>query len=477
MRLIGCFLIGLCVPLVAVAKDAAPSRTVAVYYTTLTAASGISANPVAEYKGTGGGTSAERITIRVDSRRRYQMMAGVGAAFSEIGTLALRSLPPEKQAMVLSALFDPKRGAGFSCCRLPVGASDFATSAYSYSEVKDDYEMKRFSLARDERSLIPAAKAARQVNPSLTFLASPWSPPGWMKESGKMDGGGPQNRLRDDDRVYRAYALYFEKYLRGYADRGVPIERLCVQNEVDMNPGYPGCVMKPPQMVKFVAQYLGPHFKSAGVPTQIWAGTFREGLGFTKWGAECLSNDSFRATVSGIAVQYFMPFAVEELRKKYPSLRMMHTEADCCNGANSAGQAAGRMNEMLGAFNAGCENYAYWNMMLDEKQSSGWGWNQNSLVTIDRKVGTVKFNPDYQPVYLASRFVKPGSRRIEAGCWGRQVAGFKLPDGSIAILVQNKQDKPATAAIECDGVSLSTELPAHADCAIVLEGDKRGTRQ
>jgi glucosylceramidase len=468
MRLTAWLLIGLCAPLVAEAKDAVAPRAAAVYYTKYSATSAIPANPVAEYKETSGGKLAERIAIRVDSHREYQTMAGVGAAFSEIGTLALRSLPPQKQATVLSALFDPKDGAGFSCCRLPVGASDFATSAYSYSETKDDYEMQQFSLARDERSMLPVAKAAKQLNPHLTLFASPWSPPGWMKESGKMDGGGPKSKLRDDERVYRAYALYFEKYVRGYAEHGAPIDRLCVQNEVDMNPGYPGCVLKPARMVKFVTQYLGPHFKAAGVPTQIWAGTFREGLGFTKWGAECMANDSFRATVSGMGVQYFMPFAIEELRKKYPSMRFMHTEAECYNGANSSAQAASRMNEILGAFNAGCDNYAYWNMLLDEKQCSGWGWNQNSLVTINRKTGAVKYNPDYQPVCLASRFVRPGAKRIEAGCWGRQIAAFKAAEGAIAILVQNKQDKPVAAAIDCDGAAFAAELPPHADCAIVL---------
>ena len=86
---------------------------------------------------------------------------------------------------------------------LCLGANDFATSAYSYADVADDYEMKNFSLARDEKSIIPAVLAARRINLDLQFFASPWSPPGWMKLSGKMDGGGGKdhanNRLRDEE--------------------------------------------------------------------------------------------------------------------------------------------------------------------------------------------------------------------------------------------------------------------------------------
>lgn len=169
----------------------------------------------------------------------------------------------------------------FPSAALPVGSSDFATSAYSYSEVPDDYEMKNFSLARDEKSILPAVLAARQINPDLQLFASPWSPPGWMKLSGKMDGGGKgheNNRLRDEEPIYTAYALYFEKYLAGHL--------------------------------------------------------------------------------------------IEALVKDYPGLRFMHTEASCDDSKNNAKQARNRFGEMIGNFNNGCDNYAYWNMLLDENQKS-----------------------------------------------------------------------------------------------------------
>ncbi|MDX2431697.1 MAG: beta-glycosidase, partial [Bacteroides sp.] len=132
------------------------------------------------------------------------------------------------------------------------------------SETPEDYEMKHFSVARDESSVIPFINAAYLQNSELKIFASPWSPPGWMKLTGKMDDGAVRkevtlggrktwvnngkNYLRDEERIYKAYALYFTKYVQAYAQRGVAIERLAIQNETDMNTIYPSCDISSEQM-------------------------------------------------------------------------------------------------------------------------------------------------------------------------------------------------------------------------------------
>lgn len=435
----------------------------------------VPSQPVHEWSGPAPTNAPEAGTITIDPSATFQTMAGVGAAFSEIGGLAFAGLPPDRQKELLKTLFDSKEGAGFSMCRLPVGSSDFATNAYSYAETPDDYDMKAFSLARDEKSIIPLVQAARGVAPDLKLFASPWSPPGWMKVSGKIDGGGDGNLLRDDDRVYKAYALYFKKYLAGYLSCGIPIARLCPQNEMDCNPRYPGCVVKPGEMQRLVVEHLSPLFASSRIPTEIWAGTFREGPK-TPWATECMKNGAFRAAIAGLGIQYFNGKTVEELAKTYPGLRFMHTEAVCENGKNTAGQARNRFPEMIGKFNAGCDNYAYWNMLLDEKQKSGWGWAQNSLVTIDRPSGTVRYNPDFQPVCLVSRVIRPGFIRIGAVFQGANgskfstpVAAFQGPRGEIVVLAQNRGTEPAALNLIAGKKTARTVLPASADCAIILE--------
>ena len=74
-------------------------------------------------------------------------------------------------------------------------------------------------------------QAALKENPDMKFFASPWSPPGWMKESGIMDAGDkdkPKNVLRSSPEIYKAYGLYFAKYFEAYAAEGVILNRLVV---------------------------------------------------------------------------------------------------------------------------------------------------------------------------------------------------------------------------------------------------------
>ena len=444
-----------------------------VYYIPNEKTDQINADPVLPYQRPDDQVAVPFGVITVDTSKRFQTLSGVGAAFSEIGSLALLTLAPEQQKTLIASLFMDDQGAGFTLCRLPVAANDFATSAYSYAEVPDDFEMESFSLARDRKSIIPVAKAALAENPKLQFHASPWSPPGWMKTTGTMDKGGKANHLRDEAAIYQAYALYFEKYLAGYREEGISIDRLCPQNEVDMSPGYPGCVMPPEQMVKLVAQYLVPHFQANKVPVEIWAGTFRE-KPEAPWAEDCLKDDRFLAGIAGLGVQYFNADSIAGLASRYPQLRFMHTEANCDNGMNTPEQARKRFWEISSTLNSGCENYTYWNMILDENQVSGWKWKQNSLVTIDRSKREVRYNPDYQPVALVSRFFRPGDARVQASFAAAPGSGFQSPctalirpDGTIVIMAQNTENKVSAMTLSLDENKLEVALPPHADCLIV----------
>lgn len=66
----------------------------------------------------------------------------------------------------------------------------------------------------------------------MNLYASPWSAPGWMKDSGSMTGPGqlqgPFNR-----RFYLAYARYIIKFFEEYKKLGVSFWGFTIQNEPD----------------------------------------------------------------------------------------------------------------------------------------------------------------------------------------------------------------------------------------------------
>lgn len=383
-----------------------------VHYVELKEGGSISGKPIKEYD-TNSNIKPDKFSkIVLYPDIEFQTIEGIGGAFNEIGGQALMSLPMALQEEVSRNLFSPDVG-GFTYCRTAVGASDFGIDAYSYSEVAKDYDMKYFSIDREGKTVIPYIKQALKYNPSLKIFASPWSPPGWMKYSGLMDKGidfPEKNKLIDDPKIYSSYALYFSKYIQAYKKLGIPISRLCIQNENDANTNYPSNDMPAAEMSAFIKNYLLKAFDKAKIDTEIWAGTFRT---FSKIDAiEFVANKENHSLVKGIGIQYTTPTYIQQMTALYPEVKFMHTEGNCFGGKNSIKEAFSRLEEIANYINYGSQNYCYWNMILNETGKSGWDWKQNSLINIDLKTNEIIYNPDYSVMMLISKYLKPGVIRI-----------------------------------------------------------------
>ncbi len=397
----------------------------------------------------------------------FQTIEGIGGAFNEIGGEALAAISKAKKEALMKQLFS-EEGAGFSFCRTAIGASDFGIDAYSYSEVPDDYQMKHFSIERDKKYVLPYIKSALTENPELTVFGSPWSPPGWMKESGYMEGlKEPNNKLKQDAKTLKAYALYFVKYVQAYENEGVKIDRICIQNENDADTKYSSCTFPAKDMVRFANKYLIPAFKDNKVNAGIYAGTFRA--------AQKIDLMDFMMTegkenLKGVGIQYTDTRFIADARAMMPNLKIFHTEGHCYNGENSVEQAEHRLEEVAGYINAGSTTFTYWNMILNETTESGWDWPQNSLININRKTGEITHNPDYNAMYIISKFVKPGDVRFASVQRGKEpVISVKSPDGTIKVLIQNTDDKDRTFEVVLGEERIKINALAKSITAIVLK--------
>jgi glucosylceramidase len=143
-------------------------------------------------------------TIVVDPTLTYQRMQGFGGAITDSAAAVLYRLSPAARAATMRSLFDPVTGDGLDYLRQPIGASDFvATADYTYDDLpagQTDYAQQHFSIAHDQAQILPLLRQAKALNPHLQIIASPWSPPAWMKTNGSLIGG----RLIDDPHVYRS---------------------------------------------------------------------------------------------------------------------------------------------------------------------------------------------------------------------------------------------------------------------------------
>src|SRR2546427_8122172 len=95
-------------------------------------------------------------------------------------------------------------------------------------------------------------------------MASPWSPPGWMKTSGSLI----QGTLLPE--AYGPLAEYFGRYIEAYGGEGVPIYAITVQNEPPYEPSdYPRMPLAPPARARLVGGDLRPPFARRGVRALI----------------------------------------------------------------------------------------------------------------------------------------------------------------------------------------------------------------
>jgi glucosylceramidase len=405
-----------------------------------------------------------QVNIEIRTAQRFQTWQGFAGAVSELGAQAVAALPAAERDRFFVEAFSKEQGIGLDWIRLPVGASDFALNAYSYSMTPDDFEMQAFSLARDQKLIIPFIQAAKAVNPRLRIHASPWSPPGWMKVSGRMDGV-ENSEIRNEPAVLQAYARYLRRFVEAYAEQGLPIDRLMVQNEIDSPAPFPGCRWDVELFVRFHTDYLRGEFARHGVNTEVWAGTFRTMSGLQAH--QAFESEAFRRCVKGAAFQYSFPRLLQDFQLAFPGTRVMHTETVCHNGDNSWTQAASQFDDVVAYLNGNAEVFSYWNLVLNQEAKSAWGWGQNAMFTADVSTGRLRANPDAEVFRLFSRNIQVGARRVQAFSYLADTLCFENPDGTRALFLRNLE-AARTANLVMDGQARTLQLPERSLCVFRL---------
>ena len=197
--------------------------------------------------------------------RTYQRIVGFGGAFTETGAYVFAHMPPDLQDRFIGLCFgdarggDPAQGGNaYTLCRTHIQSCDFALGNYAYVRPFDK-RLATFSLARDKRLLLPFIQCGLAANPSLELLASPWSPPAFMKTNRLMNGGGHLRRSH-----YGTWAKLLARYVGAYAQEGVRVGRLSVQNEPMARQTWDSCLFTPEEEAEFAAEHLRPALDAAG---------------------------------------------------------------------------------------------------------------------------------------------------------------------------------------------------------------------
>ncbi|SFE42062.1 glucosylceramidase [Actinacidiphila alni] len=468
----------------------APAPTAQVWLTTADGSQQLQRQaPVAFDRG-----PSDLTTITVDPNRTYQRMDGFGGALTDSSAAVLSRLPSRTRDAAMRQLFDPRDGIGVSFLRQPVGSSDFTASAthYTYDDMpagQTDFGLRHFSVAHDQAQILPLLRQAKRLNPRLTVMATPWSPPAWMKDSDSLVGG----HLKDDPRIYDAYARYLVKFVQAYAAAGVPVDYLTVQNEPQNRKpnAYPGTDLPVQAEVK-VIQALGPLLHKASPRTRIlaydhnWtthpddvatAGELGEDPQ-TDYPYEVLDSPAAK-WIAGTAYHCYSgdPSAQTALHDAHPDKGIWFTE---CSGSHGATDTPAQIFRgtltwhartiTVGTTRNWAKSVADWNIALDADGGphNGGCDTCTALLTVQPD-GTVTTSAEFSTIGHLSKFVAPGAVRIGSTNygttgWNGQLTdvAFRNPDGSTALVVHNENDDPRSFAVAVGDRTFAYSLPGGA---------------
>jgi glucosylceramidase len=389
-----------------------------------------------------GKTQASALTIRVDESTKYQTIDGFGASLTDSSAWLLdKKLSPQQRAEAFDMLFDPQKGIGLSILRQPMGASDFALSDYSYDDVaagEKDFKLEKFSIEHDRAYIIPLLKQALARNPNLKIVASPWSPPGWMKTSQSMIFGAllPE--------AYPAFANYFVKFIQAYEAEGIPIYAITMQNEPLNIPGnYPGMGMTAVEQAAFLRDHLGPALKAARLKTKVFV--FDHNWDLIAYPISVLSDSKAAAFAAGTATHCYggVPTAQDELHSRFPEKEIWMTE--CSGGEWQKGNLLEQQIRLIiTSTRSWAQTVVLWNLALDQNHEPFLGGctTCRGVVTVNHASSPAQVLPtvDFTALGHIGKFVKPGARRIESNSFGQgslEDVAFQNRDGSIVLLVLN----------------------------------------
>jgi len=407
--------------------------------------------------------------ITIDSTQLFQEMDGFGAAMTESSAYLFSQMSEEDRQTVLQDLFG-EEGIGISFVRLPMGASDFALSNYSYSDLpagETDLEMEHFTLERDQEYVIPMLKEMLLINPNVKIVASPWSAPGWMKTTGTMNGGSLKNEYMD------AYVKYFVKFIQGYAAEGIEIFAVTPQNEpLHQTPNYPTMYMTAQQQLTFVIK-LKEAFDAANIETLII--TYDHNWDQPNYPMQILASPNGYDAVAGSGFHCYggQVSAQAQVAENYPDKGIWFTE---CSGGGWATDFAANMtwnleNVFIGSINHFAKGVLMWNLALDDQDGpkNGGCPNCRGVVTIHED-GSYTKNEEYYFIGHFSAFVKQGATRIHTETTNINVfaTAFKNPDGSLVVVAHNKLRSSSSINLIINGSKANVEIPASTSVTFVI---------
>lgn len=431
---------------------AADNKTVSVWLSTQDGSKQLSSEPALKFEPN---MSKNLQVINIDPSVRYQSIVGLGSSWEHATCENLYRLTEEARNAVIKKVVHPTEGINMNLMRICIGSSDFiGEEYYTYCDLPEgetDEALEHFSIEKDRVYLIPVLKKSLEYNPDLLFFASPWSPPAWMKTSGKLGGG----KLKPE--YFSVWAKYLLKYIQAYEAEGIPIYAITVQNEPNMiHMDYPTTLWNGEMQRDFIRDHLGPLFRDNNIKTLIWCWDHNwNNLDFPR---AVLGDPQAAQYVDGTGFHLYegKVEAQSELKSEFPDKHIYFTE-----GSVFRTTGAIRIMDILRNWS---RTYNAWVTMLDENRKPNRGPHSASATIIELKDDlSVEYRSDYFIYGQFMKFIQRNALRIDSSTpeiRNFSNIAFMSPDGSVTLVTANATKKEIAFAVSCMDKSFTYTLPA-----------------
>ena len=409
-----------------------------------------------------GSTYNTYANIEVDDTKTFQTIDGFGYTLTGGSAQVINQLNAQKRQELLKELFGSDANSiAISYLRISIGASDLNATPFTYDDLpsgQTDLNLDNFSLVPDKTDLIPMLKEIVAINPNIKIMATPWSPPVWMKDNNGFIGGS----LKPE--YYAVYAKYFVKYIQTMKAEGITIDAVTPQNE-PLHPGNnPSMLMIALHQADFIKNHLGPAFKAANLATKIVA--YDHNCNKPEYPIAVLNDPAANPYVDGSAFHLYEGdiSALSTVHNAFPNKNIYFTEQYTSSTGSFDGDLKWHVkNVIIGSMRNWSKTALEWNLANNATfgpNTPGGCTTCKGALTINSSDSFTR-NVGYYIIAHASKFVPTGSVRISSTISGNlNNVAFKTPSGKKVLIVENDGNTSEIFNIKQNGKWITTSLEA-----------------
>ena len=352
--------------------------------------------------------------IKIHKENLKQTVLGFGGSFTESSASIYHDLSQTKKDEIIEAYFG-ETGNNYSMGRTHINSCDFSLENYAHCETPGDIDLKNFSISRNKKDLIPFIKdALRLTKNKFRIMASPWSPPSWMKTNGQMNEGG---KLKEEYKS--AWADYYCKFIEFYHGEEVPIWGISVQNEPEAKQTWDSCLYTAEEERDFIKYFLGPSLERHNLLDKkviIWDHN-RDMM--VERARTVLGDPEAAKFVWGTGFHWYCGDHFDNVQKvhdEFPDKNLIFTEG-CQEGGPHLGSwdlGERYATSIINDLNRWTVAWLDWNLILNTQGGPNHVGNYCSApMIVDTNTQEILYQSSYYYIGHFSRFIKQGDSILE----------------------------------------------------------------